>query len=555
MKVRYFVQIGFLCLLVALASTSIANRPAQASLPKVALSTPIQHIVILVKENRTFDSMFGTFPGANGATTFKDPHNHTHTLNHQPDALINDISHSHESAVLAWNQGQMNQFSLLQGAIQNGVDEADSQFYQADIPTYWAYAQNFALADAFFSTIGGPSLPNHLFTIAGEDNDAADNPSSVPAWGCDAPADTTVKEIHQDGSTSYVFPCFDFNTIADLLNQAGISWKYYAPPYGAAGYRWSTFDAINHIRNGPDWQANVVDTSQFVIDASQGNLPAVSWYVTDGTTSDHPPASICDGENDTVNMMNSIMQNSNLWASTAVVLTWDDFGGFYDHVAPPSFSYNTRLGYGFRVPTIMISPYARSGFIDHTTYSQPSILKFVENNFNLPSLTSVDADANDLAGMLDYQQQPLPPLVLAQRNCPGAPTLTPTPTSTPGSTPTPTPTSTVTSTPAATGTPTATQTATPAPPSVPTLLSPANGSSLTNNQPTLDWTDSAGATYYNVEVRKNSPGGPVVASGSPTVSQFQTPFLRSGRTYYWHVQACDGNSCSAWTDYWHFSIQ
>src|SRR5262249_24906372 len=127
---------------------------------------PIQHIVIMDKENRSFDSMFGTFAGANGATTYTDPSGHVHPLNRQPNKLLKDISHTHGAAILAYDNGKMDKFSLISGAIQNGVDEADSQFYQADIPNYWQYAQTFALTDNFYSTILGPSFSNHLFSIA-----------------------------------------------------------------------------------------------------------------------------------------------------------------------------------------------------------------------------------------------------------------------------------------------------------------------------------------------------------------------------------------------------
>ncbi len=618
MKTRHislFASLGLLLVLVVLLVHDTPARVAQANrsahLPGRAINTPIEHIVLFVKENRTFDSMFGTFPGADGATTYLDPNNQVHPLNHQPDTLISDIDHRRAAALLAWNNGQLNQFSLLGGAIQNGVDMADSQFYQEDIPNYWAYAQTFSLSDAFFSTVGGPSFPNHLFTIAGEDDDVIDNPSTGP-WGCDAPSGTTVRELHADGITEYVYPCFDFETLADELNANNISWKYYAPGPGTLGYIWSAYDAINHIRNGPDWQANVVDPSQFVIDASTGNLPAVSWVVEDGPVSDHPPAGICAGENYTVNQINAVMQNPDLWASTAMVLNWDDFGGFYDHVLPPSVSVNPYLGYGLRVPAIMISPYARAGFIDHTMYSQPSMLKFVENNFGLPPLTTLDAEANDLANMLDYQQAPLAPLVLQQRTCPGptptststptptrtatrtrTPTRTATPTRTPKSWRSPTPTRTQTPIPAETLTPTETQTPTetlvptetqtptetlvptdtpipsdtptptetptalPPPPAEPILLAPPDGSKMSNHQPMLDWTDSDGATYYKVEVDQNQPGGPIIASGSPTDSQWQTPPLsgkKGGKPYYWHVQACNDWGCSGWTGYWLFYI-
>src|SRR5947209_200643 len=251
-------------------------------------TTPIQHIVIMDKENRTFDSMFGTFPGANGSTTYTDPNGQTHPLNHQPDTLANDISHTPQSAHLAYDNGKMDKFSLISGAAQAGIDESDSQLYQTDIPNYWRYAQNFALTDNFYSTIMGPSFPNHLFSIAGEDDNVDANPSSGGTWGCDSPSGTTVEQRLPDGTITHTFPCFDFKTLGDLLDANNISWKYYAPDQGQSGYIWSSYDAINHIRNGTDWSNHVVNYAHFATDAASGSLPIVSWLIEPSKVSDHP---------------------------------------------------------------------------------------------------------------------------------------------------------------------------------------------------------------------------------------------------------------------------
>ncbi len=364
--------------------------------------------------------MFGTFPAANGATTYTDPSGQVHPLNHQPDRLSHDIGHSPFSAHLAYDNGKMDGFPRLFGANQNGLDVADSQFYQTDIPNYWAYARTFTLADAFFSTIAGPSFPNHLFSIAGEDDDVDSNPpttSLATSWGCDSPRGTKVERRTADGKVSSVFPCFDFMTLGDLLSPRGISWKYYAPGQGQSGYIWSSFDAIHHVRFAPAWSQHVVDYAQFEGDARSGNLPTVSWLVEPSAVSDHPPASICAGENWTVQQINALMSNSTEWAHTVVILTWDDFGGFYDHIPPPP-GPNPQIGYGFRVPAIIISPYARAGIVDHTMYSFPSLLKFVEATLGLPSLTNLDWQANNLSNALDFTQRPMPPLTLQPRTCP-----------------------------------------------------------------------------------------------------------------------------------------
>jgi phospholipase C len=391
-------------------------------------SCPIQHIIIMDKENHSFDNLFGTFPGADGTTTYTDPTGRVRPLHHTPDHLAHDIDHSPQAAHMAYDYGHMDLFSVISGAVQNGVDEADSQYHQSDIPDYWAYAQHFTLDDHFFSTIMGPSFDNHQFSIAATDANADSNPSNPKGrWGCDSPLNSRVETVDTEGNVSHVYPCFDYGTIADLLDAKGIDWKYYAPQFGQSGYIWSAFDAIKHIRYGPDWSQHVVDYTQFAKDATAGTLPPVSWLVEPAEYSDHPPASICVGENWTVQEINAVMSNPTLWAHTVIFLTWDDFGGFYDHVPPPP-GPNPYIEYGFRVPTIVISPYARPGYIDHTQYDFTSLLRFIEDIFGLPTLagntrapgygSGIDIDANDMLNSFDFSQPPLSPLILQPHQCP-----------------------------------------------------------------------------------------------------------------------------------------
>lgn len=376
----------------------------------------IQHIVFIVKENRTFDNYFGTFPAADGATAGELSTGQVIPLGHTPDRMPNDICHSWQCAHQAENNGQMNQFNLLTGAatLVNGTPLAYTQLTSADIPNYFAYAQQFVLADHMFSSLEGPSFPNHLYTVAGQSGGAIGLPTSGASWGCDAPSNSKVQVLQSDGATVDEFPCFDFQTIADSLQNAGISWKYYAPPQGKSGYIWSALDAIKHIRMGPAWTSNVVPDTEFVTDAQSGNLPAVSWLVTSVANSEHPPASSCVGENWTVQQINAVMQGSN-WSSTAIFLTWDDFGGFYDHVPPPNLD---QFGLGPRVPLLIISPFAKKGYISHTQYEFSSVLKFIENRFGLSSLTGRDTAANDTTDSFDFSQPPLPPFILQTRSCP-----------------------------------------------------------------------------------------------------------------------------------------
>src|SRR5258707_813636 len=292
----------------------------------------IQHIIFIVKENRTFDNYFGTFPGADGATTGMIHTGEIIPLSRQPDRLTHDIGHSFNNAVTAINGGAMNQFDLITG----GQDLSGySQYLEEDIPSYFAYARYFTLADRMFSSLTGPSFPNHLYTVAAQSGRAINNPNNAGIWGCDSPQGTRVQVLNENGTISLVYPCFDFTTLADRLEEAGISWKYYAPGIGESGFIWSSLDAISHIRYSPLWEENVVSETQFVVDALNGDLPTVSWIVTGSGRSEHPPASTCIGENWTVEQLNTVMQGP-LWSSTAIFLTWDDFGGFYDHLPPPN---------------------------------------------------------------------------------------------------------------------------------------------------------------------------------------------------------------------------
>jgi Phosphoesterase family len=299
---------------------------------------------------------------------------------------------------------------------QFGKDYADSAYTKREIPLYWKYAQTFALADHFFSTILGPSFPNHLVTIAGTSFQTIDNPhgQTVQSWGCDAGSASQVPVESLTGAITRVRPCFNGQTIADLATAKHVSWRYYAATYLQRGYVWASYDSIKHIRYSKYWAQADVPYEHFPTDVAKGRLADITWLMTSTDESEHPPASMCIGDNWTTRAINAIMK-SKFWSSTAIVLTWDDFGGFYDHMTPPAIN---DIAYGPRVPTIVISPYARPRFISHTTYNFGSTLKFVEQRFDLPSLALYDRNTASIADMFDFTQKPLPPLVLKARKCP-----------------------------------------------------------------------------------------------------------------------------------------
>ncbi|HTZ98080.1 MAG TPA: alkaline phosphatase family protein [Terriglobales bacterium] len=409
--------------LTALRQKSGSTTP----LPEV---NKIQHFIFIIKENHSFDNYFGTYPGAEGATEGTLSNGQVVPLYPMTDVTPHDLDHTNLGSLTDIDNGSMDGFDLptMSGATNDDL-LAYRQFTQVDIPNYWAYAQSFVLADHMFSSLHGPSLPNHLYTVAAQSGGVLEIPTpevskSEPpgwqkyggngfSWGCDAPSLMTVRVLDSEGDLDAVFPCFDFPTLADSLQNAGISWRFYAPSQGESGYHFSTLDAINHIRNTELWQ-NVVPTSNFISDAVTGDLPAVSWIVIGDPDSEHPPNSTCVGENWSVAQVNAVMQGPD-WDSSAIIIIWDDFGGFYDHVAPPVVD---GFGLGIRVPALVISPWVYPGYVSHTQYEFSSVLKTIEEAFGLAPLTQRDAQANDLFDSFNFSQQPLSPLVLQPRACP-----------------------------------------------------------------------------------------------------------------------------------------
>jgi len=408
--------------LLAVGCTS-PSPPSPPPAPAVtALRSHIQHIVFIVKENRTFDHYFGTFPGADGATSGPVSTGDRVPLRHAQDRMPHDIGHEWNDAHTAMHDGKMDRFDLVASARTENEILSMTQFLDSDIPSYWSYAEHFALGDHMFSSLAGASFPNHLYTVAAQAGGAITNADS-PRWGCDADDTAFVEVMDQHGETKREYPCFDFQTLADSLEHAGVSWRYYAPVAGQAGYIWSALDAIRHIRLTPLWSQRVLPFDNFADDARNGTLPAVSWLIPDFADSEHPTVgrfagtsqsvSVCVGENWTVEQVNAIMQGAD-WSTTAIVISWDDFGGFYDHVPPPAAD---QFGYGPRVPLIVISPYAKEGFVSHTVYEFASVLQLIETRFSLQPLTTRDALANSLLDMFDFSQVPAPPLIRPLRTC------------------------------------------------------------------------------------------------------------------------------------------
>jgi phospholipase C len=399
--------------------TSNSHKPAYAQ-------QPIQHIVFLIKENHTFDNYFGLFPGVNGTTTGKVKINgvvKTITLNTAVDQQAN-FCHGWNCAHSAYDNGTMDNFAVAD-ATHHCIPSpyvCYSEAQQSLIPNYWALAQHFVLGDAMFSSEMSASFANHLFETSANGGSTSistsviGNPPITHKWGCDAPSGTLVQLYNRTN----VYPCFNGDkTLADEMQSAGVSYKWYGAPTSDPGYQWDTFNAYSQDRNNSTIWTHNVPWMNLLSDAAKNQLPQFSWVSPPFKASEHPPYGTCAGENWSVQLINAI-ENSPAWASTAIVLTWDDWGGFYDHVVPPS---QDALGYGFRVPLIVISPYAYAGdnlsntHISHDQFEFASVLKLAEGVFHLPSLGQRDMTAGDLLKTLDFSKVHNPPLILNQRTC------------------------------------------------------------------------------------------------------------------------------------------
>ncbi len=369
---------------------------------------PIKHVVFLIKENRTFDNLFGTFPGADGVS-FGFDGNVRRPLTPGTDGSIGseDIPHCYICSRAAWNHGKMDGFD------QNAVTDQWSytQLQRPQLPNYWHWASQFVLGDRFFSSAQGPSFPNHLYAIAAQSGGAHDNPRRTGAFrssntfGCDAPKGQTVTVVDSEGKEKQVQPCFKFQTEGDLLNNAGIDWAYYAANPDQLGYIWSAYSAIDQVRNTPQWQDHVLPVDRVISDIVKNRLPPVTWIAPRYEVSEHPQYNFCQGENWSTQVIDAIMK-SPAWKSTAIFVTWDDYGGFYDHVAPPQVD---AFGFGIRVPLLVISPYALKGVVDHHLGEFSSVLRFIEDNWGLGQLTGRDLSADNLSYDFDFTQKPRRP--------------------------------------------------------------------------------------------------------------------------------------------------
>ncbi len=389
--------------------------------PPHQLRDHIKHVVIVVQENRSFDNLFHAFPGA-ASTDYGYMHDGT-KVKLTPMSLHGpDISHVWTDAISDWDNGKMDRFDLNPLGPNRPAGAYAYQYVDPKyIQPYWQMAKQYVLFDHMFPTMFGGSFTAHLDLIASTTNlqgglAEVDAPTATP-WGCDAPGGThtsTLDESRHENGGGGPFPCFtQFATLAALMDPAHVTWAYYAPKVGGGdigGRVWSEFDAIDAVRHGHDWSRNVISPqTQFLTDAAAGRLPDVSWVIPDGADSDHSGLGRDTGPS-WVSAVVDAVGESPAWNTTAVVVLWDDWGGWYDNVVPPQLDYR---GLGERVPCIVISAYARRGQVSHTVYEFGSIVKFVEEVFELPSLSSLglgtgytDDRAYSITDAFDFKQKP-----------------------------------------------------------------------------------------------------------------------------------------------------
>ncbi|MHB8085177.1 MAG: phospholipase C [Dehalococcoidia bacterium] len=417
--------------LLAACQPIYSPSPAPATpnpLPAGPLEAPeglqkIEHFVFIMQENRSFDSYFGTYPGADGipaGVSFRDPRDGTMVGPYHDTSDVNRGGpHDWDNAQADINNGKMDGFLIesYKGIAANGLtfkpgntpgnDPKDVMGWHDfhEIPNYWNYARLYVLQNRMFESVASYSLPAHLYMLA-------------------AQSGGYYYARRQPRPTTYNFP-----EITELLGSGKIDWKYYVTsgklpdtedPHVVGSIEqqeqnpdkytlWNPLPAFPKVQDNPEQRNRLQDTSQFYKDAADGKLPQVSWVIPSGAVSEHPPAGVREGMAYVTGLVNSVMQGPD-WNTTAIFISWDDWGGFYDHVPPPKIDY---YGLGIRVPGLVISPYARQGYIDNNVYSFESWLRLVEERFSIQSMTARDTNAKDMISAFDFDDPPRAPVILS----------------------------------------------------------------------------------------------------------------------------------------------
>jgi phospholipase C len=408
------------CALAALQACSSAASfsPRQAVLSNGGLpsldgigSGKITHVVWVVQENRTVDNLFQGYPGADTVSSGKDSSGDTISL--QPISLKTryEIDHSafamfeacDGTGKLPGTNCKMNGFNLEQ-EIDGPPNGQYAYVPQKEAQPYWDMAHEWVLGDRMFPSQLDESFAAHQYIIAAQAQRSVDVPSLL--WGCEGSKNDVVQTLLQQrnyGPTQA--PCFDYQTLGDELDAAGLTWRFYTSGYKVpnSGF-WSGYQAVKHIFDGPDWKNDVVmPQKRFLTDVAAGKLANFTWITPLCRDSDHSACGGGGGPSWVSSIVNAVGE-SKYWDSTAIFVMWDDWGGLYDHVPPPHKDYD---GLGFRVPFLVISPYAKRDYVSHVQYETASVLRFAEDLFGLAQLSVSDARATSpAADCFNFAQKP-----------------------------------------------------------------------------------------------------------------------------------------------------
>jgi phospholipase C len=400
--------------LVSFCSPSVGPRiPGSASGVWVrgvlapTLRGRFDHVIVIMQENRSLDDMFNGFPGAEtvqmGMKGAKSVRLKEEALEPTPDH-----QHSHVAFASDYDGGKMDGFDHLPGPT------AYTYVRASDVANYWTLGSRFTLADEVFQMSSAPSFAAHVYLVAAQggepwaiDGNEANKNKSAGCLGL-AKVQTVDLRTAFPGVAGSARACIDIPTIFDLLDQKGLSWRYYAPDYGAALDYWVAPDYIDHIANGPDKAYLLSPETRVLDDIKNGTLPAVAYVAPEMCAADHPQPHLPDklGGPHWVAAITNAIGTSAYWSRTLILVTWDDWGGFYDHVPPPIWN-SAELG--FRTPLLIISAYPRAaGAVDHSVRNQGSILAAIESIFGLGSLGYLDAQTDDLQVDFSFKQSPIP---------------------------------------------------------------------------------------------------------------------------------------------------
>jgi phospholipase C len=378
------------------------GRGAERSTHKLPAS-PIQHVVIVIQENRSFDYLFQGYPGANTASSGLVSTGQTVPLTSISMAEPYDIMHASSAFFEAWDNGKLDGFNLEKRRGNAHCCLPYPQYGYApssEIQPYLAMAGQYVLADNMFASQLDGSFTAHQYLVAAYSGRAVNFPKG--AWGCGPPAGMvhTLNDDHTIGPR--VPACYNYATLADKLDAAHVSWRMYAPPTRVIGHLWLSFNANSQIHFGPDGKNDITEPeTQFLTDVASGQLAAVTWIIPRLRNSDHTGSGSTNGPPWVASIVNAVGQ-SPFWNSSLIFVVWDDWGGWYDHVEPPLLDYD---GPGFRVPLLCISPYAFAGVVNHTQLEHASILKFVEKNWGLVPLAAADERATSAgAGCINHNR-------------------------------------------------------------------------------------------------------------------------------------------------------